>query len=793
MRFTLSWLKEFLDTETNLESLCKRLTDLGVEVEKLVDRSSELEPFITAEITAIRKHPEADKLNLCTVNYGSGSDEIVCGASNVRIGLKVVLAPLGTLIPASNIVIERRKIRGIESVGMLCSAEELGLTAHSDGIIELPLNTKIGEKLLIAYPEISDPLIEVEITPNRSDLLGVYGIARDLAASDMGTLKQLTIPTIKESSKNNINVIVESKDCSLFITRYFANISNSDSDEKTQRLLRAIGETPLSSAVDVTNYMNYSFARPMHVYDADKIVGTLRVKTLGEADEFLGLDGKKHQLQAGDLVICDDDKICSIAGILGGESTKCTEETKNILLESAVFDPITIAKTARRLGLDTRSKYVFERGVDSSFAVPAIDIASEMIMRLCGGEASEKKIVSTSTLDPVKILFDISKVEKIAGISPPHKDILNILKKLGFEASEANGTLEFTAPLWRHDIELVQDLVEEVARIYGFENIQSKEITNISFYQDGMGLRNKMLTEARMVLASSGYNELITWSFMPSNLAKKFGLHEESLLIANPISEDLDIMRQSIVPNLLTAVQKNNARSLDNLSFFEIGPIYGSKFSNLQTEVISAISSGQAVTRSVYKDARNFDFFDAKLSAINLLEIFGIIETDVEFSNEEMPKYYHPGKSASIKIKDQIIGYAGELHPSILMLMKITKPTVALEIFIDKIPKNHKQIIKSSISEYQPVSRDFAFILDKNVHADSILRGIKSLDDHIIRSVKIFDVYEGENLGENKKSIAITVLMQSDYATLAEKDITNLSDSIISYISEKLGGKIRSA
>ena len=794
MKFTQSWLKQFLDTDIGVTDLVRSLTEIGIEVEKVIDKSPELAPFITAEITAIRKHPDADKLNLCTVNYGTGINEIVCGASNVRVGLKVVLAPLGTLIPTSKIVIEKRKIRGIESVGMLCSAAELGINEDSDGIIELPETTKVGERLLDALAELSDPLIEVEITPNRSDCLGIYGLARDAAAYGIGELKKLNYSSVSSAIKNPIHIIIEAEaECPLFITRYFSNVTNGDSNTKLQSLLRFIGEEPITAAVDITNYINYSFGRPMHVYDADKIDGKLYITTLESNATFYGLDGKEYSLETGDLVIRDDEKICCIAGILGGENTKCTSETQNILLEAAVFDPITIAKTARRLGLDTRAKYVFERGVDHNFTSTAVDIASDMLIKACGGLVSEKKIMGKEKIPSIKLKFHLEKIEKITGVNLPNKIITEILEKLGFDIEIlSNEVIQVTVPSWRHDITIEEDLVEEIIRIHGFHNIKEKTMPAVASFDKGkFGSRTRLLTEARSVLCSSGYYELITWSFMSSEIAKKFGIYDESLLLANPISEDLDIMRKSILPNLLSTVQKNNARSLDNLSFFEIGPVYGSEFVGRQLEVISGILSGQAVPRSIYQDSRNVDFFDAKRSVIDTLSLFGITELELNFSRDNIPAWYHPGKSSVVKLKNKEIAYLGELHPSILKIMKISKPTIGFEIFVDNLFTHTPKYTEKTISEYQPVSRDFAFILDTKISADSLLKGVATINSDIIRNVSIFDVYEGENVGDLKKSVAINVIMQSDNATLTEKDITDLSEQIISYIAKTLGGTIR--
>jgi len=794
MKFTLSWLEKFLDTNYTGDEICDALTESGTEVEKVIDRTIELSPFIVAQIKSIRKHPNADKLNLCQVDYGSGSDEIVCGASNVREGLKVILAPLGTVMPGGEFKIEKRKIRGIESVGMLCSAAEIGLGADGNGIVELPDNVKIGEKLLEAMPQFADPMIEVEVTPNRPDCLSVQGIARDIAAYGVGALKKLSVNSLKAEVENPIEVKIAVKDkCRLFVHRYFSDVKNAESSKDIKALLEAIGEAPISASVDITNYMNYSFGRPMHVYDADKIKGGLVVDELKNPSKFLGLDGKEYSLEAGDLVIRDDEKICSLAGILGGEATKCDENTKNILLEAAVFDSVTIAKTARRLNVETRAKYVFERGVDHNFTSESVDIASDLLSELCGGAVSRKIAVGEASKPLGVLKFNLHKSEKLLGIYLDKDVILDIFKRLCFVVKDLDeNNVEVTIPSWRHDIKIQEDLVEEIARIHGYNNIPEKMLpVSCNVYKGSIGAKDRKNSHVRFVLTASGYNELITWSFMSSEIAKKFGVYEEEMLLKNPISDELDVMRGSVLPNLLSAVQKNNARSVEDLAFFEIGPVYSTKFCEKQTNLVSGILSGNTAEKNIYKDDRSYDFFDAKKAVNQILSIFGVSESGVEYSKASIPSWYHPGKSASIKIGKNLLGYVGELHPTILKDMKISKPSFGFEVFLENIPEVHKESQESNLSDYQPVSRDFAFLLDSDIAAGKIVEGISKIDSEIIRKVRIFDVYEGEKIGEGKKSVAVNVILQSDDKTLTEEVISNLSNRIIKFVQSKLSGSIR--
>ncbi len=794
MKFTLSWLEKFLDTNYTLDEICDALTESGTEVEKVVDRTIDLSPFIVAQIKSIRKHPNADKLNLCQVDYGSGSDEIVCGAPNVREGLKVILAPLGTVMPGGEFKIEKRKIRGIESVGMLCSAAEIGLGADGAGIVELPDHVKTGEKLLEAMPQFSDPMIEVEVTPNRPDCLSVHGIARDIAAYGVGSLKKVSVNSVKSEAQNPIEVKIAVKEkCRLFVHRYFSDVQNVESSQDIKALLEAIGEVPISASVDITNYMNYSFGRPMHVYDADKIKGGLVVAELDKPSKLLGLDGKEYSLEAGDLVIRDDEKICGLAGILGGETTKCDESTKNILLEAAVFDSVAIAKTARRINVETRAKYVFERGVDHNFTSESIDIASDLLSKLCGGAASKKTFVGEESKPLGVLKFNLSKSEKLLGISLDKDVILDIFKRLRFVVKDiGENNVEVTIPSWRHDIKIQEDLVEEIARIHGYKNIPEKMLpASYNVSKGSIGDKDRKNSNVRRILASSGYNELITWSFMSSKVAKKFGIYEEDMLLKNPISDELDMMRGSVIPNLLSAVQKNNARSVEDLAFFEIGPIYSTKFCNKQAHSVSGMLSGNTAEKNIYKDDRSYDFFDAKKSVNQILSVFGVSEADVEYSKASIPSWYHPGKAASIKIGKNLLGYVGELHPTILKDIKISNPSLGFEVFLENIPESHKERQGSELSDYQPVSRDFAFLLDSDIAAAKVLDGISKIDSNIIRKVKIFDIYEGEKIEKGKKSVAVNMILQSDNNTLTEEIISNLSNRIIKFVQSKLGGSIR--
>jgi phenylalanyl-tRNA synthetase beta chain len=798
MKFTISWLEKFLDLKnTGLDEIVKALTMLGLEVESVSLPSPLLDQFIVAEVMNTQKHPDADKLNVCSVNDRKNILQIICGAPNVRPGLKIVLAPIGSIIPTSNMKIERRKIRGVESEGMICSASELGIGEDSGKIIELDNNLQIGEKFVDQCAYVKDIVIDISVTPNRSDCLGVYGIARDLAAYGIGKLKPLpSIKTNKDEFRNPIEAIVEDRDaCPLFVGRYFKGVNNlAQTPNWLKSALNAIGEKSISPIVDITNYINFSFARPLHAFDADKIEGILTVRLAKKGEKMLSLSDNEIELDKEDIVVADDKKVCALAGIKGGNNSKCDNETKNIFLESAVFDPIRIAKAGQRTKINSSTKYRFERGVDLHFALDGIEIATEMIKEICGGTASDVMIIGRPATEQIIIEFDLNLIEKLSGVVIENEKIKKILEKLGFEIQNSNeGKIKVTVPSWRHDVSTPEDLVEEVIRINGYDNITTipipvtNAINSVTIPQ-----RQTSELQARSSLAALGFNELITWSFMSSNIAKDFGLLETSPVISNPISADLDILRGSLVPNLLSAIHKNNARSFNDLCFFEIGNVFENK-NFLQSKMLCALRSGRSSEENIFKDSRAFDFFDIKSDALILLDsVFNITEEEISFaSSKHIPSCYHPGKSAAISFDNKIIGYLGEIHPSIMKCMDISNATMALELLLEDLPIRTRTERKS-LSDYQAVSRDFAFVVDKEIPSFDIIKSIKSIGEPIIKTIFIFDLFAGISIGEDKKSIAVRVTLQANDHSLSEKEINSMATKIITTVKTKINGVLRS-
>jgi phenylalanyl-tRNA synthetase beta chain len=797
MKFTIRWLEKFLDLNgAKVEEIVEALTNLGLEVESVATPSPLLKQFIVAKVVECGKHPNADKLSVCSVSDGENILNIVCGAPNVRAGLKIVFAPIGSVIPTNEMKIKRAKLRGVESEGMICSSAELGLGEDSDGIMELDENLKVGERFVDQCPWTQDIVIDIAITPNRADCLGIYNIARDLAAYGIGKLKAL--PKIKSNTSNcsnSIAVEISNDDaCPLFIGRYFKDIDNlKQTPLWLKTTLNSIGEKSISPIVDITNYINYSFGRPLHAFDADKLEGKLQVRLARRGEEMLSLSEDKIELEEQDIIIADDRKLCALAGIIGGESSKCSSETKNIFLEAAVFDQVRIAKTGQRTKINSNSKYRFERGVDYDFTLQGMEIATEMINEICGGEAGDLVIVGNTKSKQRSIDFDLNLILKLSGTVIKTEKIKSILEKLGFEIKNTTGDkIKVIVPSWRNDVTISEDLVEEVLRINGYNNIPTIPITTTKTINTvPIPQSNTLDMRAKVTLAALGFDEMITWSFMSSKIAEKFELLDKSPTLTNPISADLDVMRVSLLPNLLSCVHKNNARGFNDLSLFEIGNVFENKnFS--QTKMLCALRSGKTSEENIFKDSRNVDFFDLKSDLLTLLEnVFNIDPEEINFTtSKELPHWYHPAKSAVISIGKEIIGYVGEIHPSILKSMDLSGPTATIELFANKLPFKTKEK-NVSLSDYQIVSRDFAFVIDKNIPSSELTKAVSSINNVLIKDIHVFDLFTGPAIGENKKSIALRVKLQAADHSLTEEEISIATTQIIDIVRVKTGGVLR--
>ena len=792
MKFTLSWLKKFLDTESSVEEIADCLTMLGLEVEEIVDRRTELKDFEVAHILATKPHPSADKLKICQVQTNEEILQIVCGASNARENIKVVLAKIGCEIPNGKFKIKESVIRGEKSCGMLCSEAELLVGTNSDGIIELMHDAKIGEPF-IQYYGYDDPVLDINVTPNRGDALGVYGIARDLASKGIGTLKELEVPSIAGEFKSTLALKIENKEaCPLFCFREIRNLQNKTSPDWLKQLLQNIGLKPVSALVDVTNYISYSFGQPMHAYDRSKLSDKLQITLLKEKTKFLALNGKEYDLDEESLVIQDDRQVLTLAGIIGGDSSKSELGTQNILLEAACFSAKYITKTGRYLQIDTDSRYRFERNIDQAFTLKALNIASKMILSICGGEISDIVYNEGFAFVQKALDFPINCLAKITGLNLSKTEICNILKNLGFIIVDIGDTLKLTIPSWRHDITIKEDIVEEIVRIYGYDKLEPIKLPEMQLTRI-IPKEQRRISDIKRILASYGYDEVVTNSFMDSEIAKLFASIKEELFLLNPINVDNNYMRPSLIANLLKLVQKNLARSIREIALMEIGPIFNSCKSDVELVFASAVRCGQYHVKDCHSEARLIDVFDIKSDLENVLNYTGLSIDKCQFCPTELP-YYHPTKSALIKLGKNVIAYFGQIHPSILKHFDIDCEIFAFEINIANIPFAKAKFAKRDefiVSDFQPTFRDYAFVVDLEQPVGEMMIYIKNSNKKIIKSVDLFDIYSGDKIPSGKKSVAIKVQFQADDRTLNEADLNLLNQEVVTTAYEKFQGKLR--
>lgn len=794
MKFTLSWLKEHLETNASVDEISEMLTKIGLEVEEVFNPGNKLEGFVTAVVETYGKHPDSDHLGLLCVNTGKEKLQVVCGAPNCRQGLKGIFAPVGAVIPCYNEKLQVGKIRGIESFGMMCSEKELGIGEDHNGIIELPEDTQIGcpasEVLAI------DPVIEVSITPNRAECLGVRGIARDLAAAGLGTLKPLKIAKIDGKFKSPVNVKVEDFNaCPTYVGRYIRNVNNKAETPKWMKdRLSAIGLRSISPLVDITNYINYDMARPLHVFDADKLKGDIRVRMAKEAEKFVSLEEKEYILDALSLGICDEEGIQCLGGIMGGVAKGCMEDTRNVFLECALFCPECIARTGRRFQIDSDSRYRYERWVDPKSNLLGSDYATQLILSICGGEASDVIVEGSEETSERVAYLRPSRIKDFIGIDVSKDKIVEILNNLGFKTSEESGKIKAISPTWRGDIEGEHDLVEEVVRMIGLDNIPAVTLPHDNFPKQTLSPAQRRNLTVKHELASRGMYETVTWSFSDANLAALFREGKEAILLLNPISADLNEMRPSILPNLLLGAKNNIARGYGNVSLFEVGPQFYGRKPGEQILAASGIRVGQLAKKDWLGSARGYDVFDAKADALAAIAAANGPAENAQISLDA-PTYYHPGRSGALRLGKNVIAYFGELHPSICKKFGIKSRVVAFEVFLDNIPlprsSNDKAKKRLELSSFQPVDKDLAFIVDKNIRATDIMAAARNADREFITDVRIFDVYEGENCEAGTKSVALSVTFQPQEKTFGDQDIERLMKKVIIDVEKKCGGKIR--
>jgi len=810
MKFTLSWLKDHLDTKASVDELATTLSAIGLEVESVEDPAKALGGFTIARIVEAKKHPNADKLQVVQVEVAKGQPlmEVVCGAPNARAGMVSVFAPLGTYIPGSKITLEKKPVRGVVSNGMMCSAAELELSDDSEGIFDLPAEwaSRIGQSY-IDVAGLNDPVFEVKLTPNRPDCTGVRGIARDLAAAGLGTLKpEPNLGPIKETFDCRIAVKLEfspetANACPVFAARTIKGVSNGPSPDWLQNRLKAVGLRPINALVDVTNYISQDRGRPLHVYDADKIKGAIRARLGKPGEKFLGLDGKEYRVDETMCVIADDAGPLGLGGVMGGESTGCTPTTKNVLIESAWFDPLRTAATGRKTGLVTDARYRFERGVDPATVRPGLDLATDMILKLCGGEASKAKVAGKEPIEARVIPFDFARVEKLTGVKLSDAEISKTLQALGFKIDGKPNASKVTVPTWRPDVHGGADLVEEVVRIAGLDRVPATPLPRAH------GITRAVLTEkqkrarrTRRLLASRGFVEAVTWSFIPKDQATHFGGGAPSLDLANPISTEMSSMRPGLLAGLLTAVTRNRNRGTADVALFELGQAY--RGDKPEDQYLSA-AGVRAGTATLDGAGRHWDgkaeaagLFEVKADVFAALAALGVDANKAQITRD-CPAWYHPGRSGTLRLGPKtILAYFGDVHPATLKALDVEAPVAAFEIFLDAPPPERKKSrAKSALtaSDLLPVTRDLAFIVPKDVAAGDLVKAAQNADKGLVRLVTVFDVFEGGSLAaEGKKSIAIEVTIQPTTETLTDQAIETITQKIVADVKRATGGELRS-
>ncbi|MEL6371988.1 MAG: phenylalanine--tRNA ligase subunit beta [Pseudomonadota bacterium] len=807
MKFTLSWLKEHLETDASLEEITDAMVAVGLEVEEVVDPAERLAAFTIGEVLHAEQHPDADKLRVCRVATKDGEQQIVCGAPNAREGIKVAFAPVGAYVPGIDLTLSKAKIRGVESFGMMCSARELELGDDHDGIIEAPLDAPVGAPVADVLG-LNDPVIDFEVTPNRPDTNGVNGIARDLAAAGLGTLKTTTPAPVPGAfacpQKIGLHFSEETADaCSAFAGRVIRGVKNGPSPKWLQDQLRAIGLRPINALVDVTNYMSYDRTRPLHVYDADKLSGEIHARLGKDGENFLALDGKEYAIDETMTVIADDNGVLGLGGVMGGETTGCTEDTVNVFIESAYFDPLRTAKTGRKTGIVSDARYRFERGIDPAFLVPGLEMATQLIMDICGGEPSEIEIAGTIPSPDHTVLFPPSEIKRLTGIDVPEEGAEKILTALGFAVAKSD-PWQVEVPTWRPDVEGKADLVEEVTRIIGFDHLPTATLPlRQAVETPKLTKRQERRRNVRRSLAARGLLEAVTWSFTDEPNAALFSegdnwLRAQGLVLANPISSDLGVMRPSILPNLIAALQRNLDRGQKDLALFEVAPIYFSDAPDGQIYV--ATGARMPLTSRHWQSGQTSSdpvagVMQAKADALAALAAAGG-SVDKLQTTDKAPKWFHPGRSGTLCLGPKnILAEFGEIHPRVLKAMDIDQPVFGFEVNFDAIPEGKAKATKTrpamETSDLMPLTRDFAFIVDRTVTAEALLKAVKGAEKKLITAVSLFDVYEGKGVPDGQKSLAVEVTLQPRDKTLTDKEIDDVAERVIAQVAKATGGSLR--
>ena len=801
MKFTLSWLKDHLETDADLDTIVDTLTRIGLEVEEVDDRAV-YAPFVIAKVVSAKKHPDADRLKVLEVDNGSGDlIQVVCGAPNAREGLTGVFAPPGAYIPGIDVTLQVGKIRGVESRGMMLSERELQLSDEHDGIIDLETDLSAGTAYA-TFAELDDPVIEIGLTPNRPDCAGVYGIARDLAAAGVGKLKDGKVPIIAGDGPCPVSVTLAFKGeslCPTFALRLVRGVTNGPSPLWMQKRLKAIGLRPINTLVDITNYITFDRGRPLHVFDAAKVHGNLTVREAVDGESFTGLDGKDYTLDATMCVISDDNGIESLSGIMGGEASGCDESTTDVLIESALWVPENIASTGRKLNIVTDARYRFERGVDPAFNEQGVDLATQMVVDLCGGTPTEKTVAGAIPEVDKVIDFPVSEVKRLAGLDVPSHEVKAVLSLLGFWVAGMGEDLKVAVPTWRPDIEGKADLVEEVMRIEGIDRVPvTPSIGRETVAAPVLTDMQKKTRRAKRLLATRGLMEAVTWSFIPQDDAEAFGGGQNSVQLANPISTDMATMRPSLLPGLIRNAQANADRGYRDVALYEVGQVFAGDAPDDQTMVACGVRRGTAVMagqgRHWIGDFSSVSIFNAKADAMSLLDDLGLEASTLQI-DAEAPSWYHPGQSGTIRRGKDVFGHFGTLHPRLLRAMDVEGPLVGFEITLDAVPAPRRKATRTkpplTLHDLMPVHRDFAFVVDKALPADKVLRAAKGAEKTLIANVSLFDVYAGEHVDAGKKSLAIEVTLQPRDKTLTDEEIDAVSAKIVGAVEKATGGTLR--
>ncbi len=792
MKFTLSWLKEYLDTQASLEEICEKLTNIGLEVESIEDKAKSLSSFSVAQIIEAIPHKNSKKLKICKVETANSKEplQIICGAANARTGLKVAYAPIGSVIPTNGMTIKKAKIAGVESSGMLCSASELGLGEDSDGIIEIEEKWPIGTKIPEIY-NLDDALIEINVTPNRGDCLGILGIARDLVASGIGEHATSKIKQVPGKFKFPLKITNTANEaCPYVAFRYIKGVKNSESPEWLKKKLESIGINSISTIVDITNYVMFSLNRPMHAYDAKKIDSEINIRFAKNGEKFTSLKDLEYELSDQELLIADKKKAVGLAGIIGSQNSTCELDTTDIILEAAFFDPSKIADSGRKLNILSDARYRFERGVDETTCESGINLATQLILSICDGEVSEVEFVGQKS-ENKKIEYNLELIKKLIGIEVDYDTAYRILLDLDFIVEKkSQNQLLVEVPSHRHDVTIAQDLVEEIIRIYGYDKIQNTSLDKI---QENKSSGN-ILHKTRSLLASKGMIETISWSFINSDIIDLFAEKKENLTISNPISVEMDHMRPTLAIGLIESYKKNYLRNNSNLSLFEIGNIFEGIEPKDQKLMVSGIRAGKNIEQNHYHNERDFDVFDVKKDLFDVVSIFGLNPENLQIETNSAPKYYHPHRCATLKLGKNIVGYIGEIHPAILKKFDIKTRINCFEIFFETLPKAQKTNRKAYTQSDLPiVERDFAFLVSREEKVGGIIKTIKSADKNLIKNVDIFDIYSGENIDKDKQSIALRIKIQPTEKTLNCEEIDSISNKVIESVSKSHNATLRSS